>query len=136
MTMYSPAMLFLKRDICTRIKLLLPDLKTRVHKETRKGTYGFDDRKFNIGDCVAVRDYRMQNRTWKFEQVANQDGTLNYTVNVQGILVRRHIDQIRPIGNKVKDDCLSSLVYCQIPIKQAADSDSVEQYTKNSVPEV
>jgi hypothetical protein len=102
-TMHSPAMLFLKRDIRTRINLLLPDLKSRVQEKLRKGVYEFRDRKFNVGDQVAVRDYRAANSKWKIGQIISQDGALHYTINVQGTLVRRHIDQIRPVGDKVKN---------------------------------
>ncbi|GBO03667.1 hypothetical protein AVEN_125043-1 [Araneus ventricosus] len=64
----SPGLLFLKREIRSRIDLLLPELKSRVQDRIRKGVFEFRDRKFDIGDKVAVR--------------------------VQGTLVRQHEDQI------------------------------------------
>lgn len=102
-TNYSPAMLFLKRDVRTRIDLLLPQLKSRIQDKIRKGVFEFGDRKFDIGDSVAVRDYKSANSKWKFGKIINKDGALHYTINVQGALVRRHIDQIRPVGEQVQE---------------------------------
>ncbi|GBN11788.1 Uncharacterized protein K02A2.6 [Araneus ventricosus] len=95
-TNHSPAMLFLKTEIRTRIDLLLPELKSRVQDRIRKGVFEFRDRKFDIGDKVAVRIYRAANSKWKFGKIVNGDGVFHYTVEVQGTLVRRLVDQIRP----------------------------------------
>ncbi|GFQ76221.1 transposon Tf2-9 polyprotein [Trichonephila clavata] len=65
-TTHSPAMLFLKRDIRTRIDLLLPDLKTRIRDKLRKDNFEFRDGKFDFGDRVAARVYRAANTRWKF----------------------------------------------------------------------
>ncbi|GFW39678.1 transposon Tf2-8 polyprotein [Trichonephila clavipes] len=53
-----PAMLFLKRDIRTRIDLLLPELKTTIQDKLRRDNFEFCDRKCDVGDRVAVRVYR------------------------------------------------------------------------------
>ncbi|GBM87345.1 Uncharacterized protein K02A2.6 [Araneus ventricosus] len=103
-TTHSPAMLFLKREIRTRIDLLLPELKSSVRDRIRKGVFEFRDRKFDIGDKVAVRIYRAANSKWKFGKIVNRDGVLHYTVEVQGTLVRRHVDQIRPVGDHVQEN--------------------------------
>ncbi|GBL74225.1 hypothetical protein AVEN_235234-1, partial [Araneus ventricosus] len=103
-TTHSPAMLFLKREIRTRIDLLLPELKSRVQDRIRKGIFEFRDRKFDIGDKVAVRIYRAANSKWKFGKIVNRDGALHYTVEVQGTLVRRHVDQICPVGDEVQEN--------------------------------
>ncbi|GFT56265.1 uncharacterized protein K02A2.6 [Trichonephila clavipes] len=63
------------------------------------------DRKFDVGDRVAVRVYRAANTRWKFGSIVNQDGTLHY-IDVQGTLVRRHVDQIRPVGDKVQENII------------------------------
>ncbi|GFW17193.1 transposon Tf2-9 polyprotein [Trichonephila clavipes] len=60
------------------------------------------NRKFDVGDRVAVRVYRAANTRWKFGTIVNQDGVLHYIIDVQGTLVRRHVDQIRPVGIKCK----------------------------------
>ncbi|GFU30100.1 uncharacterized protein K02A2.6 [Trichonephila clavipes] len=101
-TTLSPAMLFLKRDIRTRIDLLLPELKTKIQDKLRRDNFEFRDRKFDVGDRVAVRVYRAANTRWKFGTIVNQDGVLHYIIDVQGTLVRRHVDQIRSVGIKCK----------------------------------
>ncbi|GFQ75647.1 hypothetical protein TNCT_163941 [Trichonephila clavata] len=35
--------------------------------------------------------------------IVNQDGVLHYIIDVQGTLVRRHVDQIRPVGDQVQE---------------------------------
>ncbi|XP_054724307.1 uncharacterized protein K02A2.6-like [Uloborus diversus] len=101
-TLQSPAMLFLKREIRTRIDLVRPNLKQRVEDRIRKDSYHFKDRSFEIGDRVAIRDYRSANRRWKIGTVINKDGVLHYTIDVQGTLIRRHIDQMRAVGSEVQ----------------------------------
>ncbi|CAL1270593.1 unnamed protein product [Larinioides sclopetarius] len=56
-----------------------------------------------VGDKVAVRVYRAANSKWKFGKIVNRDGALHYTIEVQGTLVRRHVDQIRPVGDQVQE---------------------------------
>ncbi|GFU70346.1 uncharacterized protein K02A2.6 [Trichonephila clavipes] len=89
-------------DIRTRIDLLLPELKTEIQDKLRRDNFEFRDRKFDVGDRVAVRVYRAANTRWKFGTIVNQDGVLHYIIDVQGTLVRRHVDQIRPVGIKCK----------------------------------
>ncbi|GFW76967.1 uncharacterized protein K02A2.6 [Trichonephila clavipes] len=79
-TTLSPAMLFLKRDIRTRIDLLLPELKTKIQDKLRRDNFEFRDRKFDVGDRVAVRVYRAANTRWKFGTIVNQDGVLHYII--------------------------------------------------------
>ncbi|GFU05689.1 transposon Tf2-9 polyprotein [Trichonephila clavipes] len=40
----------LKRDIRTRIDLLLPELKTKIQDKLRRDNFEFRDRKFDVGD--------------------------------------------------------------------------------------
>lgn len=53
-TNHNPAMVFLKREIRTRLDLLFPQLKSRVQV---KNMFEFRDKKFDIGDWVAGRFY-------------------------------------------------------------------------------
>ncbi|GFU12133.1 uncharacterized protein K02A2.6 [Trichonephila clavipes] len=72
----------------------------------RRDNFEFRDRKFDVGDRVAVRVYRAANTRWKFGTIVNQDGILHYIIDVQGTLVRRHVDQIRPVGDKVQENII------------------------------
>ncbi|GFT65482.1 transposon Tf2-8 polyprotein [Trichonephila clavipes] len=90
---------------CARYKADPP--KSKVHyweypNKLRRDNFEFRDRKFDVGDRVAVRVYRAANTRWKFGTIVNQDGVLHYIIDVQGTLVRRHVDQIRPVGIKCK----------------------------------
>ncbi|GFX59064.1 transposon Tf2-9 polyprotein [Trichonephila clavipes] len=79
-------MLFLKRDTRTRIDLLVPELKKNIQDKLRRDNFEFRDRKFDVGDRVAVRVYREANTRWKFGTIVNQDGVLHYIIDVQGTL--------------------------------------------------
>ncbi|GFQ65732.1 uncharacterized protein K02A2.6 [Trichonephila clavata] len=94
-------MLFLKIDIRTRIDLLLPELNTKIQDKLRRLNFKFRDRKFDVGDRVAVRVYRAANTRWKFGTIVNQDCVLHCIIDVQGTLVSRHVDQIHLVGDQV-----------------------------------
>ncbi|GBM69241.1 Uncharacterized protein K02A2.6 [Araneus ventricosus] len=129
---HSPAMLFLKREIRTRIDLLLTELKSRVQDRIRKGVFEFRDRKFDIGDKVAVRIYRAANSKWKFGKIVNRDGVLHYTVEVQGTLVRRHVDQIRPVGDHVQENDFIPNVHRRFPSTDVRESNQNLQYAETA----
>ncbi|GBO36404.1 Uncharacterized protein K02A2.6 [Araneus ventricosus] len=131
-TTHSPAMLFLKREIRTRIDLLLPELKSRVQDRIRKGVFEFRDRKFDIGDKVIVRIYRAANSKWKFGKIGNRDGVLHYTVEVQGTLVRRHVDQIRPVGDHVQENDFIPNVHRRFSATDVRESNQNLQYAETA----
>ncbi|GFW55210.1 uncharacterized protein K02A2.6 [Trichonephila clavipes] len=83
--------------------LLLPELKAKIQDKLRRDNFEFRDRKFDVGDRVAVRVYRAANTRWKFGTIVNQDGVLHYIIDVQGTLVRRYVDQIRPHAETAED---------------------------------
>lgn len=53
---------------------------------------------FVEGEKVAVRNYTSPLHKWKFGYIVARDGDLQYTCYVDGELWRRHISQIRKIG--------------------------------------
>ncbi|GFT72185.1 uncharacterized protein K02A2.6 [Trichonephila clavipes] len=130
-TTLSPAMLFLKRDIRTRIDLLLPELKTKIQDKLRRDNFKFRDRKFDVGDRVAVRVYRAANTRWKFGTIVNQDGVLHYIIDVQGTLVRRHFDQIRPVGDKVQENIIP-LMHQRFPSSEVRENNSNIQHAETA----
>ncbi|GFV58580.1 uncharacterized protein K02A2.6 [Trichonephila clavipes] len=129
-TTLSPAMLFLKRDIRTRIDLLLPELKTEIQDELRGDSFEFRDGKFDVGDRVAVRVCRAANTGWKFGAIVNQDGVLHYIIDVQGTLVR-HVDQIRPVGDKVQENIIP-LVHRRFPSSEVRENNSNIQHAETA----
>ncbi|GFW00236.1 uncharacterized protein K02A2.6 [Trichonephila clavipes] len=130
-TTLSPAMLFLKRDARTRIDLLLPELKTKIQDKLRRDHFEFRDRKFDVGDRVAVRVYRAANTRWKFGTIVNQDGVLYYIIDVQGTLVRRHVDQIRPVGDKVQENIIP-LIHQRFPSAEDRENNSNIQHAETA----
>ncbi|GFV72286.1 uncharacterized protein K02A2.6 [Trichonephila clavipes] len=130
-TTLSPAMLFLKRDIRTRIDLLLPELKTKIQDKLRRDNFEFRDRKFDVGDRVAVRVYRAAKTRWKFGTIVNQDGVLHYIIDVQGTLVRRHVDQIRPVGDKVQENIIP-LMNQRFPSSEVRENNSNIQHAETA----
>ncbi|GFT14641.1 uncharacterized protein K02A2.6 [Trichonephila clavipes] len=130
-TTLSPAMLFLKRDIRTRIDLLLPELKTKIQDKLRRDNFEFRDRKFDVGDRVAVRVYRAANTRWKFGTIVNQDGVLHYIIDVQGTLVRRHVDQIRSVGDEVQENIIP-LMHQRFPSSEVRENNSNIQHAETA----
>ncbi|GFX41096.1 transposon Tf2-9 polyprotein [Trichonephila clavipes] len=89
----------------------------------RRDNFEIRYRKFDVGDRVAVIVYRAANTGWKFGTIVNQDGVLHYIIDVQGTLVRRHVDKIRPVGNKVQENILP-LIHQRFPSAEVRENNS------------
>ncbi|GFR09705.1 uncharacterized protein K02A2.6, partial [Trichonephila clavata] len=85
--------------------------------------YIYIRRKFDVGDRVAVRVYRAANTRWKFGTIVNQDGVLHYIIDVQGTLVRRHVDQIRPVGDQVQENIIP-IIHQRFPSAEVRENNS------------
>ncbi|GFV24104.1 uncharacterized protein K02A2.6 [Trichonephila clavipes] len=62
-----------------------------------------DNFEFEIGNLLEISGCeftRAANTKMEVWYHSNQDGVLHYIIDVQGTLVRRHVDQIRPVGDK------------------------------------
>jgi hypothetical protein len=134
-TQQSPSFLFMKREIRTLIDLLRPDLRLQIDHRRKKNIY-FRDRFFCIGDRVAVRNYRQGDRKWKFGTIVSRDGQLHYTIDVDGQLWRRHIDQIRDTAVSESDIVQSSVHRNKLPEPSAGtDRHQSESTREQFVPE-
>ncbi|GFV58650.1 uncharacterized protein K02A2.6 [Trichonephila clavipes] len=80
---------------------------------------------------VAVRVYRAANTRWKFGTIVNQDGVLHYIIDVQGTLVRRHVDQIRPVGDKVQENIIP-LMHQRFPSSEVRENNSNIQHAETA----
>ncbi|GFU88099.1 uncharacterized protein K02A2.6 [Trichonephila clavipes] len=89
------------------------------------------NRKFDVGDRVAVRVYRAANTRWKFGTIVNQDGVLHYIIDVQGTLVRRHVDQIHPVGDKVQENIIP-LMHQRFPSSEVRENNSNIQHAETA----
>eukprot|EP00079_Xenopus_tropicalis_P035744 XP_017949515.1 PREDICTED: uncharacterized protein K02A2.6-like [Xenopus tropicalis] len=96
-TSCTPAMLFMGRNLRSRLDLLKPDLSRHVRnhqfnvREGERRTL----RQLSVGQTVLARNYRGPNK-WLPAIVTAQRGPCSYTVRVADNLYwRRHIDQLR-----------------------------------------
>ena len=95
----APCMLFCKRKLRTRLDLLVPDLRARVHKEQEKQKDYHDRhsqyRELSPGQLVWARNLR-DGPHWVKAVVLDRLGPVSYLVRLEGgELWRRHIDHLR-----------------------------------------
>lgn len=95
----SPAMLFLKRELHTPLDFYQPSEAPIIAERAQKT---FKDPAFKEGEKVAVRDYVNPLRKWKLGTIVARDGQLSYTVLVDGELHRKHVEQLRSVGQDVQ----------------------------------
>ena len=94
-----PCMLFLKRQIRTRLDLLRPNMNSKVTQKQAEQKKAHDEhsceRTLFIGQRVMARNYRA-GPVWIPGTVVKQNGPLSYLVKANGgQLWRPHIDQLR-----------------------------------------
>ena len=92
-----PAELFLKRKLRTRLDLLKPSGEDRVHQKQQEQKRNHDRhtrlREFTVGQAVLVRNLR-DGPNWLVGSVVKKCGPVNYEVEVEGRVWKRHADQL------------------------------------------
>ncbi|GFR18959.1 uncharacterized protein TNCT_459971 [Trichonephila clavata] len=63
--------------------------------------------------------------------IVNQDGVLHYIIDVQGTLVRRLVDQIRPVGDQVQENIIP-IMYQRFPSAEVRENNSNIQYAETA----
>ncbi|XP_052771110.1 uncharacterized protein K02A2.6-like [Mya arenaria] len=125
-TKESPAKLFLGRSLVTRLDKIKPNLQKRVESEQAKMVRSVNDRQFDIGQSVAVRDYRAGRDKWVSGKIDSKTGPVSYTVEiVPGVTWRRHADQIRASSENVpvtRDVLIPILPITDTPIQVPASA--------------
>ena len=96
----SPSMLFMGRNIRTRLDVLKPDIRKRVEErqlnQAAKRSLN-PTKQLQIGQDVIARNYRGK-RKWVPGVIMAKTGPLSYQVKVaQNMVWRRHIDQLKNI---------------------------------------
>ncbi|KMQ85063.1 hypothetical protein RF55_16641 [Lasius niger] len=82
-------------------------------------------RNFREGERVAVREYLDKKTKWRFGNVIRKLGKLHYEVKLDnGKIWKRHVNQIKRIGNKINDKMRLCEVDQNGPIDNNDDSDS------------
>ena len=90
----SPAELFMRRPLCTRLDLMKPSVQTRVQCEQKRYHDSHSTfRQFDVGQSVLVRNFR-EGTKWIFGTVIEQTGPVSYRIQVQDQVWHRHTDQI------------------------------------------
>ncbi|GFQ74850.1 transposon Tf2-9 polyprotein [Trichonephila clavata] len=69
--------------------------------------------------------------------IVNQDGVLHYIIDVQDTLVRRHVDQFRPVGDQVQENIIP-IIHQRFPLAEVRENnpniqhaETVEDITKD-----
>lgn len=98
-TKESPATLFLRRRLRTRLDLLKPSVSAVVERAQEDQQRHHDahakERTFEVGDPVLVRDYRRGEEKWMTGTVTSQAGPRSYQVEVASNQQwNRHADQM------------------------------------------
>ena len=110
----SPAELFLKRQLRTRLDILRPSLERKVRAQQAKQKSYHDAhskaREFEAGQTVLARNLLGEPK-WLRGIVLEQTGPVSYKVQVGDRLWRRHVDQLLDASvegverNVESDDC-------------------------------
>ncbi|KIH62534.1 integrase core domain protein [Ancylostoma duodenale] len=119
----TPAELFLGRKLRTRMSLLVPQPETEedpLAKERRERMeqqfdrkHGVVKRKFDVGDKVYAKQWKSPQFHWVKGTVVRRVGSVNYEVEIDGRIVRKHANQLRfrdTEGHKEGSDTLKVLL--------------------------
>ncbi|XP_026065967.1 uncharacterized protein K02A2.6-like [Carassius auratus] len=88
----TPAMMFLKRNLRSRLDLIKPDVRRDVENKQFVHMNNRQTRNFQVGQEVLARDYRLEK--WQPGTITTRTGPLMYTVKVGDNTWRRHADQL------------------------------------------
>ena len=96
-----PSVFMTGRRLHTRLDLVKPT------EQNYKLKPNHSERQFNIGQAVAVRDYRARTNKWIPGILSDKHGHLMYSVRISSpsgsVTFKRHVDQIIPRQNAVID---------------------------------
>ncbi|XP_014834021.1 PREDICTED: uncharacterized protein K02A2.6-like [Poecilia mexicana] len=91
-TNQSPALLFMNRQLRSRIDLLKPNLRREVQNKQFSNFAREPPRSFDVGQQVLARDYRGEK--WTPGKIITRSGPLMYEVDTGEHTWRRHVDQL------------------------------------------
>ena len=119
----SPAELFLKRQLRTRLDLLRPSLERKVADQQDQQKSYHDahskDRKFVIGETVLAQSLHGDPK-WVKGTIIEQTGPVSYKVKVGDRIWRRHVDQLLNTGQEPEEqnDDSASDNYCYPSVQE------------------
>ena len=136
----TPAELFLKRPIRTRLDLLKPNLEDKVIQKQEDQKRFHDNsatktREFLPGQDVLVENLRNTTPKWITGKIIAKTGPLSYKVEIDGVIHRRHVDQLLSskaqvvIPNEPTED-----VFVPTPVECTTPEAASEQITRHHPP--
>ena len=106
-TCVNPAEMLMLRRLRSRLTLLKPNIRNRQlakQEDATKYSHRKKMREFNIGEQVLTRNYSTVSK-WFTGVIIKRTGPVSYEIEVEGGIVRRHVDQIQRkclIGDKMR----------------------------------
>uniref|UniRef100_A0A803JEW5 Gypsy retrotransposon integrase-like protein 1 n=1 Tax=Xenopus tropicalis TaxID=8364 RepID=A0A803JEW5_XENTR len=97
----TPAELFLKRHLRSRLDLLKPSLADTMEKHQKQQVKAHNSsrqriRNFYRGDKVLVRDFRHSGRLWSPGTICHRRGPLTYEVQIGNRHIHVHVEHLVP----------------------------------------
>ena len=117
----SPSELLMKRRPRTHLTSLKPDLQSKTQKSVKTPNHPSQVREFAVGDEVLARNYSGGNK-WVKGKVCEKVGAVSYKIQIEGGIIRRHIDQVVRNSSGVKaqkEICPEVVVHEEIALEQA-----------------
>ena len=78
-----------------------PDIRNTVENTQVKQELDDQERVFTVGEKVWARDYRVSSDKWVLALVKSQLGDVHYSVEVDGIIWKRHVEQLRKAADRM-----------------------------------
>ena len=90
----SPAQLLMGRRLRTHLDLLHPDTAARMNDKQEKSIPGRAPRQFEVGEKVYAKNFH--GPKWITGRIVKVTGPVSYQIETdEGLLLRRHVDQLR-----------------------------------------
>ncbi|KAK4876019.1 hypothetical protein RN001_012441 [Aquatica leii] len=126
--------MLMKREIRSRLDCIKPSIHLAENLKRNLNLYN-QTKTFNIGMRVASRNYFGDK--WRFGKVENVLGTLHYLIRLDdGRIVKRHVDQIRKIGENIETDYIEPTIIvkpaCVQPLPVQSLSKNFTEITESS----
>lgn len=132
----TPAFLMLGRKLRTLFDLVKPNTRELMENRKEKQSQnkrGKEYRNLELGDRVIARDYRnINNKGWQEGVITEIKGKKNYVCKTtEGLLWRRHIDQIKKIQvkaemeEKIQDEVPTNSYIRKAPSKNISNSNYI-----------
>lgn len=131
-TNQTPAMLFLGRNLRSRLDLLKPNVRREV--QNRQMKHATETRQLEPGQPVLARNYR-GNQKWIPAKVKERRGPLSYMVEVApNVVWHRHIDQLRESTAVSEEDSQDDVVPSSSTEEGPTSTNNVENQHEAEMP--